>query len=72
MLHFFYRICKNATYMIKLISVKRSVILVNTYHEDGTKRPLESTSVKLLVSAYYAQFWVDAGNEEILGAHNGM
>ena len=58
--------------MIKFNLVKRSVILVNTYHEDGTKRPLESTSVKLLVSAYYAQFWVDAGNEGILGAHNGM
>lgn len=31
------------------------------YYEDGIKPPLKSTSVKLLVLAFYAQFRVSAG-----------
>ena len=27
----------------------------------GPKNPMKGTSMKSLVSAYYAQFWVDAG-----------
>ena len=34
------------------------------YYEDGIKTPLKSTSVKPLVFASYAQFGVDAGDED--------
>lgn len=43
-----------------------------TGYEDDPKKSLKSTSVKLLVSASYAQFGVDAGNEEIMGDRNGI
>ena len=34
------------------------------YYEDGIKQPLKSISVKPLVFASYAQFGVNAGDEE--------
>ncbi len=34
------------------------------YYEDGIKQPLKSTSVKPLVFASYAQFGVDAEDED--------
>ena len=34
-----------------------------TYYEGGAKNPLKSTSVKLLVFAWDAQSWVDAGRK---------
>ena len=49
-----------------------SIILVNTYYEDELKNSLKSTSMKLLVLASYAQSGVSAGNEDILGARNGI
>ena len=33
------------------------------YYEDGIKQPLKSISVKPLVFALYAQYRVDAGDE---------
>ncbi len=41
-------------------------------YEDDPKKSLKSTSVKLLVSASYAQFGVDAENEEFMGERNGI
>ncbi len=41
-------------------------------YEDDPKKSLKSTSVKLLVSASYAQFGVDAENEEFMGKRNGI
>ena len=34
------------------------------YYEDGNKQPLKSTSVKPLVFASYAQFGVDAEDDD--------
>ena len=42
------------------------------YYEDEGKISLKSTSMKRLVFASYAQFGVNAGFEEIMGARNGM
>lgn len=42
------------------------------YCEDDPKKSLKSISVKLLVSASYAQFGVDAGNEGLMGDRNGI
>jgi len=36
-----------------------------TYYEGGSKKPLKSISVKLLVLAAYAQFGVGAGRRII-------
>lgn len=41
-------------------------------YEDDPKKSLKSISMKLLVSASYAQFGVDAGNEELMGDRNGI
>lgn len=41
-------------------------------YEDDPKKSLKSISMKLLVSASYAQFGVDAGNEEFMGDRNGI
>ena len=44
------------------IQVKRCSILVGVaIFQEGPKNPLKGTSMKSLVSACYAQFWVDAG-----------
>jgi len=46
------------------------IILVDIrFYEDGGKIPLKSISMKLLVLAYYAQFWVGAGNERTYGLY---
>ena len=42
------------------------------YYEDEGKISLKSISMKRLVFASYAQFGVNAGFEEIMGARNGM
>ena len=42
--------------------LKRCSILVSdAVFQEGPKNPLKGTSVKSLVSAFYAQFRVDAG-----------
>ena len=42
------------------------------YYEDELKNSLKGTSVKPLVSASYAQFGVDAGDEEYWATRNGI
>ena len=42
------------------------------YYEDEFKKSLKGISVKPLVSASYAQFGVDAGDEEFWATHNGI
>ncbi len=42
------------------------------HYEDDPKKSLKSISMKLLVFASYAQFGVDAGNEEFMGDRNGI
>ena len=42
------------------------------YYEDDLKKSLKGTSVKPLVSASYAQFGVDAGDEELWATRNGI
>ena len=42
------------------------------YYEDEGKISLKSISMKRLVFASYAQFGVNAGFEEIVGARNGI
>ena len=43
-------------------SFRRCSILVGvTTFQEGPKNPLKGTSMKSLVSAFYAQFRVDAG-----------
>ena len=42
------------------------------YYEDEGKISLKSISMKRLVFASYAQFGVNAGFEEAMGARNGI
>ena len=40
----------------------RSILVSTDDSEDGPKNPFKGTSMKFLVSACYAQWWVDAGS----------
>ena len=44
----------------------------NAIFQEGPKNPLKGTSMKSLVSAFYAQFRVDAGGEGFRAHSNGM
>ena len=42
-------------------SQRCSILVSDAVFQEGPKNPLKGTSVKSLVSAFYAQFRVDAG-----------
>lgn len=44
---------------------RRSILVRSAVSEGGPKKPLKGTPVKLLVSAWDAQSWVDAGRKRI-------
>ena len=44
-----------------LTKQRRSILVSSAVYQEGPKNPLKGISMKSLVSAFYAQFGVDAG-----------